>query len=84
MNLRGMMKKLQTALLHVNVVIKVDSKQWYSKEQNRLINQYSIVTPVMAKDKRGNWKEREYEVLKTHSPVEVVQCLADIYKALKG
>lgn len=83
MNLRGIMKKLQTALLHVGVVIRVNQKQWYSQEQNRLLTQYTVITNVQQKDKQGRWKEREYEILKTHSPIEVIQCLGDIYKVVK-
>ena len=45
-NLRGKMKKLQTALVKRGMIIKINQRQFYSEDQNRMITSYSIVTPV--------------------------------------
>ena len=85
MNLRGKMKKLQTAILGTGLIIKINSNQFFSNEQKRVITSYQVVTPVTAWSKRKvEWVTKDYEVLKTCSMAEVIMCLADIYKAVSG
>lgn len=81
-NLKGIMRKLQQAILRTGLVIKINSYQFYSEEQKRLISKYRIITPVFRQNKNGEWKDIDYEVLSTCSLVEVVECLNDIYKAV--
>jgi hypothetical protein len=84
MNLRGKMKKLQTAIVKTGLVIKINTYQFYSVEQKRMITSYSIVTPVYRfSERKQEWKHTDYEILKTCSIVEVIYCLLDIYKAVK-
>lgn len=83
MNLRGIMKKLQTAILHTGLVVKVNTYQFYSPEQNRMINRYEIVTPVYKPTTAGSWRDMDYSILVTCSQVEVVECLNEIYKAVR-
>lgn len=82
-NLRGIMKKLQTAILHTGLVIKVNTYQFFSPEQNRMINRYEIVTPVYKPTTAGNWRDMDYSILATCSVVEIINCLNDIYQAMK-
>ena len=83
MNLNGISKKLQRAILQTGLIIKFSSRQFYSPEQKRLINIYSISTPAMERNKHGDWKERDLEILRTSSQLEIVNCLNDIWKAVK-
>lgn len=83
MNLSGRMKKLQTAIVKNGLVIKVNSNQFYSDEQKRMITSYRICTPVTYYERKsGKWKQKEYEILKTCSMPDIIFCLLDIYKAV--
>lgn len=85
MNLRGKMKKLQTAIVGTGLVIKINSNQFFSAEQKRMITSYQIATPVtMWSEKKAEWVTRDYEILKSCSMAEIIMCLADIYKAVSG
>lgn len=84
-NLRGKMKKIQTALVKRGMIIKINQRQFYSEDQSRMITSYSIVTPVECYyPGKEEWKTKEYEILKTCSMVDVIFCLLDIYKAVSG
>lgn len=84
MNLKGKMKKLQTAIIKTGFIVKINTNQFYSADQNRVINCYSITTPVeYFSEKAKAWKTRDYEILKTCSMPEVIFCLLDIYKAVR-
>ena len=82
MNLRGKMKKLQTAIIKTGIVIKVNTNQFFSDEQNRVITSYRVVTPIYYQNGKGEWKTTDYEILKTCSMPDVIFCLLDIYKAV--
>lgn len=82
MNLNGRMKKLQTAIIKKGLIIKVNSNQFYSAEQKRLITSYRICTPVTYLSQKQRWKVMDYEILRTCSVPEVILCLVDIYKAV--
>lgn len=78
------MKKLQTAIINTGLVIKINSSQFYSAEQKRMITSYRIMTPAEVHDeKKGAWKEKDIEILKTCSMPDVIFCLLDIYKAVR-
>ena len=83
-NLRGLIKKLQTAILQTGLVVKVNTYQFYSREQKRMISKYQITTPVFRQNSVGEWKDKDYEILSTCSLVEVVECLNIIYQQMKG
>lgn len=84
MNLNGRMKKLQTAIVKSGLVIKVNTNQFYSADQKRMITSYSICTPIYYySEKKMEWKTKDYEVLKTCSMPDIIFCLLDIYKAVK-
>lgn len=83
-NLRGLSKKLQTAILHCGLIVKINTYQFYSQEQKRMISKYQITTPVFRQNRAGEWKNMDYEILSTCSAVEVVECLNSIYQQMKG
>lgn len=85
MNLNGRMKKLQTAIIKTGLVIKINSSQFYSADQKRMITSYRICTPInFYSEIAGEWKTKDYEILKTCSIPEIIFCLLDIYKAVSG
>lgn len=85
MNLNGRMKKLQTAIIKAGLVIKINTHQFYSADQNRMITSYSICTPVTYfSERKQEWKIMDYEILKSCSMPEIIFCLLDIYKAVKA
>ena len=82
-NLRGKMKKLQTAIIKRGMVVKINQSQFYSADQNRMITSYRIITPVECYcTGKNEWKTKDYEILKTCSMVDLIYCLLDIYKAV--
>lgn len=82
-NLRGLTKKLQTAILYTGLVVKINTYQFYSQEQKRMISKYQITTPVFRQNRVGEWKYMDYEILSTCSAVEFVECLNEIYNEVK-
>lgn len=83
MNLNAIMRKLQRAILQKGLVIKIGSTQFYSAEQNRMITIHILSTRTTYRNKYGKWKEKDYEIIRTASQVEIVNCLSDIWKAVK-
>lgn len=82
-NLNSIAKKLQKAILQKGLVIKMGTSQFYSVEQNRLITMYILSTRVLERKKNGEWKYYEYEIIRTASQIEIVNCLNDIWRAVK-
>ena len=84
-NLKGKVKKLQTAIVQRRLIIKINQNQFYSEDQKRIITIYRILTPVYTfKKNRQEWKTEDYEIFKTASIPEVIFCLLEIYKAVSG
>jgi hypothetical protein len=73
--------KLQTAILSSGGMVKVNTHQFHSKEQNRMVTSYSVIAPVWSEFKR---KMVDQELLKTCSTVEVVKFLADMLEGLRN
>lgn len=85
MNLNGRMKKLQTAIVKTGLIIKVNTIQFYSDDQKRMITSYRICTPITYfSEKYQEWKTTDYEILKSCSVPDIIFCLHDIYKAVKA
>lgn len=82
-NLNSIMRKLQRAILSTGLVIKIGTTQFYSPEQQRMITMYILSTPVFTKNKKGEWKDKDYEILRTASQIDVVNCLNDIWKQVR-
>lgn len=83
MNLNAIMRKLQRAILQKGLVVKIGSTQFYSAEQNRMITIYILSTRVTYRNTHGEWKEKDYEILRSASQIEIVNCLNDIWQAVK-
>lgn len=84
-NLRGKMKKLQTALVKNGLIVKINQNQFYSEDQKRMIASYQIALLVDTYDPDQNeWKKKNYEILKSCSMVDIIMCLLEMYKAVSG
>lgn len=84
-NLKGKVKKLQTAIVQRGLIVKINHNQFYSEDQKRMITIYRIITPVCTfKKNKQEWETEDYEILKTSSIPEVIFCLFEIYKAVSG
>lgn len=83
MNLNSIMRKLQRAILQKNLVIKIGTTQFYSAEQKRMITMYILSTRITYQNTHGDWKERDYEILRSASQIEIVNCLNDIWQAVR-
>ena len=83
MNLNNIMRKLQRAILQKGLVIKIGSTQFYSAEQNRMITIDILSTRITYRNTHGEWKERDYEILRSASQIEIVNCLNDIWQAVR-
>lgn len=66
-----LMYKLQTALKQKGYIIYINTQQFYSKEQDRLIKVYIL--------KRG-----KDELLKTASQIKVVKALNEIWQEVRN
>ena len=58
------------------------------KKLQRAILQTGLVikilsTPVLQQDKHGEWKTRDYEILRSASGIEIVKCLQEIWEAVR-
>lgn len=82
MNLNSIMRKLQRAILQKGLVIKIGSTQFYSAEQNRMITIHILSTRITYRNTHGEWKEKDYEILRSASQIEIVNCLNDIWQAV--
>lgn len=80
MNLNAIMKKLQRAILQTGLVIKLGTNQFYSNEQKRMITVFILSTQVLARNKNGEWRMKNHEILRSASGIEIINCLNDIWK----
>lgn len=79
-NYSRLIGKLQTAILSSGGVVKVNTHQFHSKEQNRMITTYSVIVPMWSEFRQ---KMVDHEMLKTCSAVEVVKFLANMLEGLR-
>ena len=85
MNISSTMKKLQKAILQNGLAVAISRSQFYSVEQNRFIPIISLSTKVTHYyEKLGEWKEQNYEIIRTSSQIDALMCMVDIYKAVSG
>lgn len=82
-NIRGMMKKLQRAILCTGLVVKINTYQLWSDEQKRIINVFTVSTPIFSRKKSGEWVTKDYEIIRSSSGIDVINCLSEIYKAVR-
>lgn len=69
--------KLKQALLHKGIIVYLDTEEFYSEKQNRLIKMYILSQRVFDEKKNRYCKQ---QLLKTADHNGIVQYLADMYK----
>lgn len=79
MNLKGLMYKLQTALLCKGIKVKINQFQSYSEQSKRMITKYVLTVPKQHGDKVRNEK-----LLESYRLSEVVQKLAELLRGGSG
>lgn len=80
-NFNQIMRKLQMAILNKGVKVKVNTHQFFSKEQNRLVTSYTVTERKWSEKKK---KIADQVILKTCSTVEVVKFLAKMLEELQN
>jgi len=84
MNINGTMKKLQTAILQTGLAISINRSQFYSTDQKRFVPVVSLTTKVFHYyQSTGEWKDQVFEIIRTSSQVEALECMVEIYEAVK-
>lgn len=80
MNYSQTTKKLQKALLGKGIIYKINTYQFYSKEQHRLITGYRITEKQAYEKKNGEMSVKDAELLNTCSQAEVLQWFAEEWR----
>ena len=81
--LDGIIKKLQRAIISKGLIVKIKNDQFWSEEQKRLITVKQVCVLVSYRNRNDEWKQKDYEILKTCSLLEVCECLKDIWEAVR-
>lgn len=75
-------RKLQTACNRLfGVKLLINTRQWFSDDQNRAVTQYVIMQTVKNDDKN---KDINIELFKTYSQVQLVLFMRDKWYELNG
>lgn len=74
-------RKLQTAIIGTGKLVKVNTHQFFSEDQARMITSYSVIIPEWSDFRK---KMVDHEQLKTCSTVEVVKFLASMLEGLRN
>lgn len=80
-NLRQTASRLQAAIIRSGGMVKLNTRQFYSQEQGRMITRHSVTVPVWSDAAR---KMVDREQLATCSMAEVVKYLAGMLEELRG
>ena len=67
MNIRKSINKLQKALIQSGYIYKINTYQFYSDQQNRMITGYRITEKQPYRKKNGEMSEKEVELLNSCS-----------------
>lgn len=73
-NLHGIAAKLQTALCHKGVYVKINQIQTYSEKSERMVTKYMLI-----QNERIAGRNKNTTILETYQLAEVVKRLADMY-----
>lgn len=73
MNIRATINKLQKALIQRGYIYKINTYQFYSEQQNRMITGYRITQKQPYRKKNGEISKKDVELLNSCSQVEVLK-----------
>lgn len=80
MNVRSTINKLQKALMQRGYIYKINTYQFYSDQQNRMITGYHITEKQPYRKKNGEMSVKYVELLNSCSQVEVLKWFAGKWK----
>lgn len=84
MNIKGTIKKLQTALIQKGIIYKINTYQFFSVEQNRMITGYSVAEKQAYAKKNGEIGVHDVELLNTCSQIEVLKWFKEEWDKVNG
>lgn len=83
-NIKATIQKLQYALIRKGYLYKLNTYQFYSQEQSRMITGYRVTEKQAYEKKNGEMSVKEVELLNTCSQVEVMKWFAEEWKKANG
>lgn len=82
MNIKRTTSKLQKALIQRGYIYKINTYQFYSEQQNRMITGYRITQKQPYRKKNGEMSVKDVELLNSCSPVEVLKWFVGKWKEI--
>ena len=82
MNIRTTINKLQKALIQRGYIYKINTYQFYSEQQNRMITGYRITHKQPYRKKNGEMSVKDVELLNSCSQVEVLKWFVGKWKEI--
>lgn len=83
MNIRATINKIQKALIQRGYIYKINTFQFYSDQQNRMITGYRITQKQPYQKKKGEMSEKDVELLNSCSQVEVLKWFVGKWNEVK-
>ena len=80
MNIRKTINKLQSALIAEGYIYKINTFQFFSDQQNRMITGYRITQKQPYRKKNGEMSQKDVELLNSCSKVEVLKWFVEKWK----
>lgn len=84
MKIRKTIHKLQSALIIKGYIYKINTYQFYSDQQNRMITGYRITQKQPYRKKNGEMSAKDVELLNSCSQVEVMKWFSDRWKEVNN
>ena len=82
MNIRAKINKLQKALIQRGYIYKINTYQFYSEQQNRMITGYRITQKQPYRKKNEEMSVKDVELLNSCSQVEVLKWFVGKWKEI--
>lgn len=83
MNQRMQINRLQNALISKGKLYKINTYQFFSEEQSRMITGYRVTEKVTVKKPNGDIKSKERELVNTCSQIELLKWFVKEWEAVK-
>lgn len=84
MNIKATINKLQKALIQRGYIYKINTYQFFSDQQNRMITGYRITQKQPYRKKNEEMSEKDVELLNSCSQVEVLKWFVGKWEEVKG
>lgn len=84
MNIRATINKLQKALIQRGYIYKINTYQFYSEQQNRMITGYRITEKQAYRKNNGEMSVKDVKMFNSCSQVEVLKWFVGKWNEAKG